>query len=98
MEINTHTHFYIQKYKTQTQMQKPATEMCLFSCTEAFMPICTQSLYNLPTPGIGEQGVLGTAPWRKEADMADLSGGPPGAERGTGSVGRATWDKDQTDV
>lgn len=51
-------------------------------------------LYNLPTPGMGEQGVLGTAPWRTEADRADLSGGPPGAERGTGSVGRATWQKD----
>lgn len=51
-------------------------------------------LYNLPTPGIGEQGVLGTAPWSREADRADLSGGPPGAERGTGSVGRATLDKD----
>lgn len=44
----------------------------------------------LPTPGIGEQGVLGIA----EADRADLSGGPPGAERGTVSVGRATLDKD----
>lgn len=61
---------------------------------EPFMPRCTQRLYNLPTPGIGEQGVLGTAPWRTEADRADLSGGPPGAERGTGSVGRATRDKD----
>lgn len=49
---------------------------------------------NLPTPGIGEQGVLGTAPWRTEADSADLSGGPPGAERGTGSGGTATWDTD----
>lgn len=43
---------------------------------------------------MGEQGVLGTDPWRTEADRADLSGGPPGAERGTGSVGRATWQKD----
>lgn len=58
------------------------------------MPRCIQKLYNLPTPGIGEQGVLGTAPWRTEADRAALSGGPPGAERGTGSVRRATWNKD----
>lgn len=48
-------------------------------------------------PGIGEQGVRGTAPCWTEADRADLSGGPPGAERGTRSVGRATLDKD-TDV
>lgn len=53
-----------------------------------------QRLDNLPTPGIGELGVLGIAPWRTDADRADLSGGPPGAERGTGSVGRATSDKD----
>lgn len=39
---------------------------------------------NLPTPGIGEPGVLGIPP--------DLSGGPPGAERGTRSVGRTTAD------
>lgn len=45
-------------------------------------------------PGIGVQGVRGTAPCWTEADRADLSGGPPGAERGTRSVGRATLDKD----
>lgn len=45
-------------------------------------------------PGIGEQGVRGTAPCWTEADRADLSGGPPGAERGTRSAGRATLDKD----
>lgn len=53
---------------------------------------------NLPTPGIGEQGVLGTAPCWTEADRADLSGGPPGAERRTGSVGEQHWIKIQTDV
>lgn len=45
-------------------------------------------------PSIGEEGVLGTAPCRTEADRADLSGGPPGAERGTRSVGRATQEMD----
>lgn len=44
-------------------------------------------------PGIGEQGVRGIAPCWTEADRADLSGGPPGAERGTRSVRRATLDK-----
>lgn len=45
-------------------------------------------------PSIGEEGVLSTAPCRTEADRADLSGGPPGAERGTRSVGRATQEMD----
>lgn len=45
---------------------------------------------------MGVQGVLGIAPDRIEADTADLSGGPPGAERGKGSGGRAIWDKDTT--
>lgn len=48
-------------------------------------------------PGIGVQGVRGTAPCWTEADRADLSGGPPGAEKGTRSVGRATLDK-ETDM
>lgn len=41
-------------------------------------------------PGIGEHGVRGTAPCWTEADRADLSGGPPGAERGTRSGGKDT--------
>lgn len=57
------------------------------------MTRCSDGLYNLPTPGMGEQGVLGIAPCRTEADSADLSGGPPGAERGTCAVGRATRDR-----
>lgn len=47
---------------------------------------------HLPTPGIGEQGVLVIPPGWTEAGRPDLSGGPPGAERGTRSVGRATVD------
>lgn len=50
---------------------------------------------NLPTPGTGEPGVLGIIPSWTEAGSPDLSGGPPGAERGTRSVGTATVD-DQT--
>lgn len=45
---------------------------------------------NLPTPGTGEPGDLGII-WT-EAASPDLSGGPPGAERGTRSVGTATMD------
>lgn len=45
---------------------------------------------HLPMPGMGEHGVRGTAPCWTEADRADLSGGPPGAERGTRSVGKDT--------
>lgn len=45
---------------------------------------------NLPTPGTGEPGDLGII-WTEEASP-DLSGGPPGAERGTRSVGIATMD------
>lgn len=41
-------------------------------------------------PGIGEHGVRGTAPCWTEVDRADLSGGPPGAERGTRSVEKDT--------
>lgn len=55
--------------------------------------LCQCAYYNLPTPGTGEQGVLGVAPCWTEADTAALSGGPPGAERGTGSVGRAMLGK-----
>lgn len=47
---------------------------------------------NLPTPGIGEPGVLGIIPGWTEVGRPDLSGGPPGAERGTRSVGTATVD------
>lgn len=46
---------------------------------------------NLPTPGTGEPGDLGII-WTEAAISPDLSGGPPGAERGTRSVGTATMD------
>lgn len=53
---------------------------------------------NLPTPGIGEQSGLGTAPWGAGVDRANLSGGPPGAERGRGTVDRATRHRTKQDV
>lgn len=58
----------------------------------------TLACKNLPTPGMGEQGVLSTAPCWMEGDRADLSGGPPGAERGKGSVREQHWIKIQTKV
>ena len=91
MEMNTHEptqDWWIQVYIFQF------TDCFYNANIAAFTPRCIHRLHNLPTPGIGEQGVLGTAPWRTEADRADLSGGPPGAERGTGSVGKATWIED----
>lgn len=48
---------------------------------------------NLPTPLIGVQGVLSTAPWSIEVLGVDLSGGPPGADRESISDGKVKADK-----
>lgn len=53
-----------------------------------YLPVSNK---NLPTPGIGEPGVLGISPGWTEVGRPDLSGGPPGAERGTCSVGEQQW-------
>ena len=74
--------------------KNPQSRCYFFLCT--YISLDTNIHRNLPTPGIGVQGVLGIAPVRIDADTADLSGGPPGAERGTSSVGRAKWEKDTT--